>query len=96
MLRLLFRVPLRDANVPFKIRRRSIWLEARRLIPEETLAPSLFLALYARRRGFKIVEREVPHCERATGTVSIRRWKLLKFCVRAFCQLLAFRRKLPN
>lgn len=95
VLRVAFRTPLRDANVPFKILRRSIWLEARNVIPEDTLAPSIFLAVYMRRRGFKIIEREVPHCERTTGVVSIRRWKLLKFCARAFIQLLAFRRKLP-
>ena len=95
-LQLLFRAPLRDANVPFKILRRSVWLEARQSIPEDTLAPSLFLALYMRRRGFKIIEREVRHCMRATGVVSIRRWKLLKFCARAFFQLLAFRRRLQD
>ena len=96
VLGVVFRAPLRDANVPFKILRRSIWLEARNFIPEDTLAPSIFLAVYMRRRGFKIIEQEVPHCERSTGVVSIRRWRLLKFCVRAFIQLLAFRRKLPS
>jgi glycosyltransferase involved in cell wall biosynthesis len=93
-LRSLFDAPLRDANVPFKILRRSAWLEARELIPEDTLAPSLFLAVFARRRGLDIAERDVPHRERETGVVSIRRWKLLKFCTRAFLQLLAFHRRL--
>jgi dolichol-phosphate mannosyltransferase len=93
-LRFLLGVHLRDANVPFKILRRSVWLEARELIPEDTLAPSLFLAVFARRRGFDIAEREVPHRERGTGIVSIRRWKLLEFSARAFCQLLAFHRRL--
>ena len=93
-IRLLFGVAIRDANIPFKVVRRSIWLEARPLIPEGTLAPSLFLALYCRKRGCDIAELEVPHLERQTGVVSIRRWKLFKFCARAFGQLLAFRRRL--
>ena len=92
-LGLLFKVQLRDANVPFKILRRSIWLEARELIPADALAPSIFLAIVSRRLH-DVVESEVRHHERTTGVVSIRRWNLLKFCVRGFLQLLAFRRRL--
>lgn len=95
-IRALFGVSLRDANVPFKLIRRSIWLESRDLIPEGTLAPSLFLAIFARKRGFDIEEREVPHRRRATGEVSIRRWKLFKFCARGFRQLWTFRRRLAS
>jgi glycosyltransferase involved in cell wall biosynthesis len=90
----LFGVRLRDANVPFKVFRRSAWDEARRLIPADTLAPSLFLAVFMARRGFEVARVEVPHKDRETGTVSIRRWKLLKFCARAFGQLLVFRTRL--
>lgn len=95
-LRGLFGVSLHDANVPFKVIRRSAWVEARDVIPEGTLAPSLFLAVFARARGLDVVEQEVPHLERRTGVVSIRRWKLFKFCSRAFRQLLAFRGRLPR
>jgi glycosyltransferase involved in cell wall biosynthesis len=93
-LRPLFGVSLADANVPFKVVRRSVWLAARDLIPEGTLAPSLFLAVYARRKGLDVVEMEVPHLPRRTGVVSIRRWKLFKFCARALGQLVVFRGKL--
>jgi glycosyltransferase involved in cell wall biosynthesis len=93
-LRLMFRTRLYDANVPFKIVRRSLWEEARPLIPADTLAPSLFLALYLRTRGCRIVEVDVPHRERSVGTVSIRRYKLLKFCAKALGQLVWFRRAL--
>jgi hypothetical protein len=94
-LRVLSGVKLYDANVPFKIVRRSIWNEARELIPPPTLAPSLFLAVYTARRGFKIAELQVKHLPRRTGVVSIRRWKLFKFCARSLGQLVAFRSKLP-
>jgi dolichol-phosphate mannosyltransferase len=92
-LTLLFNVRLHDANVPFKVLRRSIWLQARELIPEETLAPSIFLAIVAR-RSHDIVEIEVPHRERITGLASIRAGKLFKFCAHGFAQLCAFRMKL--
>jgi hypothetical protein len=34
---------------------------------------------------------DVAHNNRVTGTVSIRRWRLIKFCARGFRQLLGFR-----
>ena len=89
---LLFGVRIRDANVPYKLFRRSTWIEARSHIPAGTLAPSLFLALFMKLRGLRIAEIDVPHRERETGEVSIKRWKLVKFCSRAFRQMLDFRR----
>lgn len=90
-LRLLFGVTLYDANVPFKLLRREHWLAASPLIPPDTLAPSLFLALHMRVNGVDIAEVDVPHRERETGEVSIRRWRLFRFCTTAFGQLWAFR-----
>lgn len=89
---LLFGLRVFDANVPYKLLRRSIWNDARRCIPPGTLAPSLFLAIFAKSRGYDIAEIDVSHKERDTGVVSIRRVKLLKFCARGFRQLIAFRR----
>ncbi len=90
-LTLLFGVHLRDANIPFKLFRRELWSDAERLIPSDTLAPSIFFAIHARRRGAKIALIDVEHRDRTTGEVSIKRWKLIKFCARALRQLLAFR-----
>ena len=92
VVRMMFGVHLLDANVPYKLLRRSIWHEASRCIPPGTLAPSLFLAIFARKRGHDIVEVDVVHKERETGEVSIKRWKLLKFCATGLRQMLAFRR----
>lgn len=92
-VRLMFGVRLDDANVPYKLLRKSIWDEARPLVPDETLAPSLFLAIIAKRRGHDIVEIDVTHKERDTGEVSIRRMKLLKFCARGLSQMLTLRRR---
>jgi glycosyltransferase involved in cell wall biosynthesis len=95
-LRLLFGVRLADANVPFKVVRRAAWEAARPAIPPDTLAPSLFLAVWMRAGGLDVAEQPVPHRRRATGRTAIRRWRLLRFCARAFGQLLAFRRRLPR
>jgi dolichol-phosphate mannosyltransferase len=93
---LLFRVRITDANVPFKLVRRGVWLEARRYIPDRTLAPSLFLAVYMKRKGSRLEFVNVGHRDRVTGTVSIRRWKLIRFCARGFRQLLDFRRAIRD
>lgn len=87
----LFGVRLHDANVPFKLIHRDLWQAARAHIPDGTLAPSLLLAVFAARAGHDIAFVEVGHQDRRTGTVSIRRWKLVKFCARGLRQLLAFR-----
>jgi glycosyltransferase involved in cell wall biosynthesis len=93
-LALMFAIRIRDANVPFKLVRRSTWLEARPYIPDGTLAPSLFLAVYMKCRRSTLEFVTVAHRDRVTGTVSIRRWKLIKFCARGFRQLLDLRRAL--
>jgi len=89
----LFRVKLHDANVPYKLFRRAIWTEVRDCVPDDTLAPSMFLAIAAKSRGYNIVELDVTHKERDTGEVSLRHFRLLKFCARGLAQLVGLRRR---
>lgn len=96
VIRALFGARLRDPNVPFKVVRRSVWLEAREAIPEDALAPSLFLAIFMSAKGRNVAELDVPHRKRETGTVSLRHWRLFKFCARGFRQLLSFRRRMTQ
>lgn len=84
----LFRVNLHDPNAPYKLFRRGIWNEARSCVPDGTLAPSLFLAIVAKSRGYNILEIDVTHKERDTGEVTLRKFKLLKFCARGLGQML--------
>lgn len=95
-VRLMFGVSLDDANVPYKLLRRSVWDEALPYVPPGTLAPSLFLAIISKVRGCNILEMDVPHKERDTGEVSIRRMKLLKFCARGLSQMIELRRRLSG
>lgn len=93
---LLFKVKIHDANIPYKLLRRTVWDEASKLIPPDTLAPSLFLAIFVKKRNYRVREIDVQHRERATGEVSIRRMKLLKFCLKGFVQMLSFRKRLRH
>ncbi len=89
----LFKVKLHDANAPYKLFLRAIWNEARACVPDGTLAPSLFLAIVTKSRGFSVLEIDVTHKERDTGEVSLRRLRLLKFCAEALTQMFALRRR---
>ena len=89
----LFRVNLLDPNAPYKLFRRGIWTEARDCVPDGTLAPSLFLAIAAKSRGYNILEIDVTHKERDTGEVKLRKFKLLKFCARGLGQMLGLIRR---
>jgi dolichol-phosphate mannosyltransferase len=80
-----------DLNVPYKILRSDLWQAASPLIPPDTLAPSLFLAIVAHAGGWNVLQVPLTHRPRTTGEVSIRRWRLFRFCLRGLGQLLAFR-----
>lgn len=87
----MFRIRIKDANVPYKLVRRRVWLEARKYIPDGTLAPSLFLSVYMKRKQCDLDFVNVAHRDRIAGEVSIKRWKLIKFCARGLRQLLDLR-----
>jgi len=89
----LFRINLRDPNAPYKLFRRGIWTGARDCVPDGTLAPSLFLAIAAKSRGYNVLEVDVTHKERDTGEVTLRKFKLLKFCARGLGQMFGLIRR---
>jgi hypothetical protein len=62
-------------------------------VPDGTLAPSMFLAIVAKSRGYNIVELDVTHKERDTGEVSLRKFKLVKFCARGLGQMIRLVRR---
>ena len=82
---------LADPNIPFRILRRDVWEELAPLIGEETLAPSILVAVGAVRRGRRLVEVPVPSRRRpGTGPSTLRRLRLLRFSLRGVVELLGF------
>lgn len=88
---ILFGERCRDANVPFKLFKRDFWEKARAFIPKDTLTPSLFLCLIAKRTLQCVKEENICHLPRKTGTCTIRYFNLLKFCLRSLLQIFNFR-----
>jgi glycosyltransferase involved in cell wall biosynthesis len=94
LLRLGLRSPVVDANVPFKLIRRTVWEEVRSTIPADCLIPSVFIAVWLHRCRRAYVVLPVSHRSRAAGRTSLIRFKLVRFCWRAFLQAVAYRRRL--
>lgn len=94
VVRVMFGLSLKDANAPFKIVRREVWQDARQLIPDGTLAPSLFLAIFMAATKCDFVEVPVVHCRREKGQGSLNYRRLSVFCLNAWCQLCDFRKRL--
>jgi dolichol-phosphate mannosyltransferase len=91
---LAFRVRSSDPNVPYKLVRRSTLLDALAVMPEQPLVPSVLLTIYLWRRRVRIAEQTVPHFARSAGESTLRLRRLASFCVRAFGELMRFRRTL--
>ena len=90
-IRLLFGPGLRDINCPYRLMRGDWARKAAAGMPADTLTPNLILSAWAIRDNLRIFEKPVEHCHRRTGAVSIRGWKLFKFDLRAFWQVLKLR-----
>ena len=85
---------VRDPNIPFRLYRRSLWDELEPLVPDDTLIPSIFVSLGALVRGRRIVEVSVRHRPRPHGRSTLHRGTLVRFCLRALRELIAFRIRL--
>ena len=88
---ILFGVPIRDANVPFRLMKAAVLDDLLRELPERVFAPNIFLSILATRRGIRVAETPVPHVARRTGEESIRRLRLLGACISSARELIAFR-----
>ena len=95
MIFLYFGTSISDANIPYKLVRKTELNQLLNLIPSNVFAPSIFMAVTAA-RFFRFKEIPVTHLSRKTGTVSIMRLNLAKACLRCARELIAFRSTLWN
>ncbi|HWJ99062.1 MAG TPA: glycosyltransferase family 2 protein [Acidimicrobiales bacterium] len=86
--------PIRDANVPCKLISRDLLEEALPLLPADTFAPSVGLAVVAARRGRTIVEVPVVHQARPHGESSLKPLRLVSALVTSTRQTAALARSL--
>lgn len=87
-------VPIRDANVPYKLVRREVALQAVAMMPATPRIPSVLLTVFLCRRGYRVVEQPVLHFARTAGQPSLRLARLTVFCRAALGELMQFHRAL--
>lgn len=80
-----------DVNSPYRLMRTAKLKESFFTIPGDTFAPNVILSGIASLKRLKYIEVPVPHQNRQTGEVSIKKLKLLKAVVRSFFQTMAYR-----
>jgi len=91
----IFKVRLVDTNIPCKIFRREIWSKLYNLVQDDSLlAPSIAIAIYARRHNYRIVDVPVPHRARTKGESSLKIKRLLTFCWNGLTQLWTLKDKI--
>ncbi len=71
-----------DVNAPYRLMRSSAFKDLFSRIPDDTFAPNLIISGYVGRCKLRYTQYDVPHTNRQTGEVSIRKWKLLTSAVR--------------
>ncbi|QOY88237.1 glycosyltransferase family 2 protein [Paludibaculum fermentans] len=88
---LLFDVPVRDPNVPFRLIRADLLKRYLELIPSGTFAPNVLMSVLASRQGV-FTSRTVSHSARTAGQTSVKGWRMIRMGVRSLREYLAFRR----
>ena len=87
---------VRDANAPFRLFRRAVWEDLRPFVDESVLAPSIVMTMAAIARGWRVLEVPVSHLPRRHGVSSLRFFRLVRFSLRGFGQVLAVRLRLAR
>lgn len=90
-VRLFYKSGVWDVNSPFRLMRADKFSEVFNKIPEQTFAPNVIISGYTGLKNMRILEIDVPHKNRETGEVSIKRFRLFKSALRSFIQTIKCR-----
>ncbi len=90
-VRLFYGGGVYDVNSPYRLMRVSAFSDAVKSIPAGTFAPNVVISGAASLKDMRIFERDVKYNFRETGTVSIKKMKLIKAAIKSFMQTIACR-----
>ncbi len=80
-----------DVNCPFRLMRSEVLNEILPRIPEQTFAPNVAISGFLARSKVRILNMPMPHRNRKTGEVSIKKWRLMKAVFKSFLQVIRIR-----
>lgn len=82
-------VLVKDANSPFRLIKKSFLAENINKI-ENSIIPNVLISIIAAKdKSLRFIS--VDHKERQTGEVSIKKWKLLYFCLKSLNEIIYFK-----
>ncbi|MBT3228928.1 MAG: glycosyltransferase family 2 protein [Candidatus Marinimicrobia bacterium] len=93
VIRLFYARGVWDVNSPFRLMRVSAVSKFLLNIPSDTFAPNLIISGMVNLKKCSIYETLIPHQERQTGEVSIKKFRLLMAALISFGQTILFRIK---
>lgn len=91
IVRLFYGKGIWDVNSPYRLMRTSIISTFIQNIPSDTFAPNLIISGIVNLKKYRFYETPIPHQERQTGEVSIKKFRLLMAAFRSFAQTIRFR-----
>lgn len=80
-----------DVNSPYRLMRSECLNEVFGKIPQNTFAPNLIIAGMASKLKLRVFSIKISYEIRKTGTVSIKKWKLMKAAFNSLKQTVNFR-----
>jgi glycosyltransferase involved in cell wall biosynthesis len=91
VVRVFYRGGVQDVNCPYRLMRSDVLRPIIEQIPDDTFAPNVVISGVLGLRWSRIYNVPIPHHDRETGEVSIKRWRLLKAAMHSFWQTIALR-----
>jgi glycosyltransferase involved in cell wall biosynthesis len=82
---------VRDVNCPFRLMQSEVLKPLLQRIPEDNFAPNVTISGLFVLNKKKVRNVLIPHNQRQTGEVSIKKWKLIKAAMRSFVQTVMIR-----
>lgn len=92
IVRLFYGPGIADVNCPFRLMKSAALAPLLEKIPEDTFAPNVAIAGLLVRERLSVTNVPIPHSDRQTGEVSIRKWKLFKAAVKSCLQTIQISR----
>jgi len=96
VVRLFYGAGVRDVNCPFRLMRAPVLGKILKHIPDDTFAPNVAISGMLALSKCSLANIPVPHTGRATGEVSIKKWKLFTAAFRSLVQTIQIRMHLNH
>ena len=91
---LFYGIGIKDVNCPFRLMRTELFSKYINQIPAHYFAPNVIVSGIATKKKFRIFQAPVVFHSRTTGTVSIKKWQLIRAALSSFGQAVSFSSKM--